>query len=112
MDLAQNRLCKRDATGHKTLLRQTRQAFGVRSRTGGLRKNRVITRHLPLETEFLLDPPDGWMKEQKRCQSLLDQIGPVVPSPEVREFVQNNLIQLIRRELAHQRMRNQDRRLH
>src|SRR5215470_13169200 len=86
--LAQCGLCQSDAALHKGLLGEMSETFSIRARTTSFGENGIITCDFPLHGNFLIDLPDRRMEEKHRFQDLLRQIGPVIPTPEMREFVE------------------------
>ncbi len=85
-------LSQHHAALNESLLGEVRQAFRVCARTGGFGKHRLIASHLALQRYAPLKPPDGGMKEEERLDDFLGEIGPVVPTAEVRELMQQNLV--------------------
>src|SRR6516164_5861784 len=97
--MAQGSLRQSNAAPYESLFRQMREALCICARPTSLGNNRIITRDLAFGGNLRVNPPDSWMKEERRLQNLLREIGPIIPTPEMRQFVKKNLIQLSRREL-------------
>jgi hypothetical protein len=106
--MAQCSLRQSDAAPHETLFCQMREALCIRPRPASLGNNSIIARDLAFSGNLRVDPPDSRMKEEHCFHNLLREVGPIIPTPEMRQFVKKNLIQLSSRELAHDPTWNQN----
>lgn len=52
-----------------------------------LLQNMVITGNLPLHRQLFGNPPDRRMKKEHRQNELLNQIGPIIASPHMSQFM-------------------------
>src|SRR5215467_5286842 len=68
--------------------------MSVISRAAGLRKHRIITSHLAIQSQLALDPQNSRMKEENRLDELLRQIGPVVPATKMRQLMKQHELKI------------------
>jgi hypothetical protein len=95
---SQRCLREREAASNQSYLRQMRQALRIRARPRRGRQNGVVARHLPFQRNLSLDPPHRRMEEEHRLDQLLREVRPVIPSLQMGQLMQHNLIQLVGRE--------------
>src|SRR5215469_2611465 len=78
----------------KTFFGEADKRLGVRMRTETGSENGVVAGHFALERKARLDEPHGRMKEEDGLEDFLRQVGEVVPTAEVREFVHQDRVEL------------------
>ena len=74
-----------------------------------MRQHRVVACHLAVQRELALDPPHTRHKKQQRFYNLLRQVGPVIAPAQVRQLMQDNVLQLFRRCFFQQPLRQHNR---
>src|SRR5215472_13409602 len=97
-----------DAAPYEALFCKMREALCIFARPARLGKNCVITRHLAFDRNLPVDPPDSRMEEKHCLHDLLGEIGPIIPTLEMCQFMEENLIQLNWGELADDPLRDQN----
>src|ERR1700693_4643601 len=83
------------------------QTRSVSARVSSFGQHGVVTSHLTFHRDTLLNPPHRWMKEKYSAHDFLYEICPVIPAPQVREFVQQDDVQILSRQFS-QRPSRQD----
>jgi len=97
-----------NAAPYESLFCQIREALCIGPRPASLGNNSIIARDLAFSGNLRVDPPDSRMKEEHCFHNLLREVGPIIPTTEMGQFVKKNLIQLSGRELAHDPTWDQD----
>ena len=104
-----SRLRHRPSPMCQALFQQRDQTSGVSARVGSFGQHRIVTRHFAFHRKPLFNPPHRWMKKEESAYDFLNQIGPLIPAPQVREFVQQHDVEIFGRQFS-QRPRGKDNR--
>jgi hypothetical protein len=67
---------------------QPYQAGRIRTRRTGHGHNPIITGEFPFEAKPLSDPANCRVEKEERLGGFLEQVRPVITTPDVRQFVQ------------------------
>ena len=93
-------LRQRQSSGILQFLGKRDQRRCVGSGARSLRQNHVVASHLTLKRQATFNPPDGGVKEEHGFRDLLDKIGPIIPAAKMCELMEQNYLDLLRRELG------------
>jgi hypothetical protein len=76
------------------MFRQIRKTGRICFRGLSETKHTLVARKLALDAETALDPPQHWIQRKQHETQLLQQVDPVISTPQVFYFMQDNLLQL------------------
>src|SRR5580658_4638530 len=93
------------------LFEQRDQTTGVTMWVRGFRQHGIVASHFTLHRQPALDPPHGGMEEKDSAYDFLYEISPVISAPQMREFMQQNDVEIFGRQFAQRPSRQNNGRL-
>src|SRR5437868_14245965 len=91
--------------------RETQQAIGIRRRVRTALDDPIVARKFALQIELPADPYEAGAEEEQRAADALHGIDESVTTAQVRDFVQDDAVQVVRLEFVDQMPRYQNHRV-